>query len=75
MVHIFSIYQIIMYIKINIILIIGSEPGNFHIVIHNHNLKKAYNELRDFIVKELETQRNEGINVMLKRCVVDSETS
>lgn len=43
----------------------GSVPGNFDVVIHNVHLKKAYTELRDFILKELETQFKEGINVQL----------
>ncbi|XP_059608588.1 guanylate kinase isoform X4 [Phlebotomus argentipes] len=38
----------------------GSVPGNFHVVIHNRHLKQAYQELRDFVVKELETQREEA---------------
>ncbi|XP_063710016.1 guanylate kinase isoform X2 [Culicoides brevitarsis] len=37
----------------------GNTPGNFDVIIHNVTLKKAYQELRDFIVKELETQRDE----------------
>lgn len=45
----------------------GTTPGNFDVVIHNHNLKKAYHELRDFILKELETQFKEGINVNITR--------
>lgn len=45
----------------------GTTPGNFDAVIHNHQLKKAYIELRDFILKELETQFKEGINVNLNR--------
>jgi guanylate kinase len=43
----------------------GLTPGNFDVVIHNLHLKKAYTELRDFILKELETQFKEGINVQL----------
>jgi len=45
----------------------GTTPGNFDAVIHNLHLKKAYIELRDFILKELETQFKEGINVNLNR--------
>lgn len=45
----------------------GLTPGNFDVVIHNLHLKKAYIELRDFILKELETQFKEGINVTLSR--------
>lgn len=45
----------------------GKVPGNFHIVIPNHLLKIAYHTLRDFVLKELETQRDEGINVILHR--------
>lgn len=41
----------------------GLTQGNFDVVIHNLHLKKAYQELRDFILKELETQFKEGINV------------
>ncbi|CAK1544665.1 unnamed protein product [Leptosia nina] len=32
----------------------GKQPGNFHIVILNDNLDKAYTELRDFLAKNLE---------------------
>lgn len=45
----------------------GTAPGNFDAVIHNHQLKKAYIELRDFILKELEAQFKEGINVSVNR--------
>lgn len=41
----------------------GLKPGNFDIVVHNLHLTKAYKELRDFILKELEAQFKEGINV------------
>lgn len=51
----------------------GKAPGNFDIVIHNHNLKKAYVELRDFILKELETQFKEGINVTLSRVELNEQ--
>jgi len=39
----------------------GTTPGNFDIVIHNLHLKKAYLELRDFILKELEAQFKEEL--------------
>lgn len=42
-------------------------PGNFHIVVHNFELTMAYQALRDFVLKELETQRDEGINVTMDR--------
>ncbi|XP_055692225.1 guanylate kinase isoform X2 [Lutzomyia longipalpis] len=45
----------------------GSIPGNFHIIIHNLQVKKAYEELRDFVVKELETQREE-VSFIIKEC-------
>ncbi|XP_026320048.1 guanylate kinase isoform X2 [Hyposmocoma kahamanoa] len=32
----------------------GNEPGNFHIVILNDNLDKAYCELREFISRNME---------------------
>ncbi|XP_058459114.1 uncharacterized protein LOC131435346 isoform X1 [Malaya genurostris] len=37
----------------------GNTAGNFHIVVHNSNLKQAYADLRDFVVRELETQQNQ----------------
>ena len=51
----------------------GLAPGNFDIVIHNLHLKQAYTELRNFVMKELETQFKEGINVTLNRvdCTFD----
>ena len=45
----------------------GTTAGNFDVVIHNNNLKQAYADLRDFIVRELETQQGQGINVSLTR--------
>lgn len=35
----------------------GESPGNFHVVIENHNVNKAYQTLRDFILSELKQQR------------------
>lgn len=51
----------------------GTTPGNFDIVVHNYNLKKAYAALRDFIVRELETQQNQGINVSLTRVTMNED--
>lgn len=48
----------------------GNQPGNFDAVIHNHSLQEAYQELKEFIVKELELQRDQGINVHLKHVVL-----
>lgn len=45
----------------------GLKPGNFDVVVHNLVFKKAYKELRDFILKELEAQFKEGINVCIDR--------
>lgn len=39
----------------------GLKPGNFDIVVHNLHLTKAYKELRDFILKELEAQFKEDL--------------
>jgi guanylate kinase len=39
----------------------GTTPGNFDIIIQNKSFKKAYGKLRDFILKELETQYSEEI--------------
>lgn len=46
---------------------LGTAPGNFHKVVPNYNLKKAYKELRDFVLEELEQQRDAGINVNVNR--------
>lgn len=35
-------------------MISGQEPGNFHIIILNDNLDKAYSELREFISQNME---------------------
>ncbi|XP_037025516.1 guanylate kinase isoform X1 [Bradysia coprophila] len=43
----------------------GKVPGNFHIVIHNYELTMAYQALRDFVLKELETQRDEERNASI----------
>lgn len=61
--------------KILIFLIPGTTPGNFDINIQNCSFKKAYNKLRDFILKELESQYNEGINVCLERVQLSDSDS
>lgn len=35
-------------------IVYGETPGNFHLVLLNDNLEKAYSRLRDFVLKELE---------------------
>lgn len=45
----------------------GLTPGNFDVVVHNLIFKKAYKELRDFILKELEAQFQEGKNITISR--------
>lgn len=47
----------------------GTAPGNFNIVIPNRVLTEAYAELRDYVVQQLEAQREQGINVSLRRAV------
>lgn len=47
-------------------MISGKTEGNFHIVILNDDVERAYKELRDFIVAELEKQRADGVYVSLK---------
>lgn len=47
----------------------GHKPGNFHAIIHNTSLKQAYQELRDFIVNELEDEKKKGITVSLKHVI------
>lgn len=46
---------------------LGTTSGNFHKVVPNYNLKKAYKDLRDFVLEELEQQRDAGINVNVNR--------
>lgn len=35
-------------------MLTGQEPGNFHIIILNDDLDKAYAELREFVFKNVE---------------------
>lgn len=58
--EIFRCFQILIFIPH-----LGSLPGTFDVVIPNKHLKNAYTDLRNFVVKELETQRDQGINVQL----------
>ncbi|XP_053671960.1 uncharacterized protein LOC128722148 isoform X1 [Anopheles nili] len=39
----------------------GTTPGNFDVIVQNNNLKQAYEELRNFIVRELETQQGQDV--------------
>lgn len=48
------------------ILYTGTVEGNFHIVIPNRDLEQAYAALRDFVIGELQAQKNKGINVSLQ---------
>lgn len=45
----------------------GLTPGNFDVIIHNHSFKEAYDELRDFVLNQLEMQLQEGLNVCVYR--------
>ncbi len=45
----------------------GHTSGNFDIIVHNLNLKQAYHELRDFILNQLESQLQEGLDVCINR--------
>lgn len=51
----------------------GTAPGNFDVVIPNRVLKQAYAELRDFVVKELQAQRDQGVNVSMRQVVPADE--
>ncbi|XP_055595196.1 uncharacterized protein LOC129745858 isoform X2 [Uranotaenia lowii] len=51
----------------------GNTAGNFDVVINNNHLKQAYSDLRDFIVRELETQQSQGINVCLTRVPLNED--
>jgi guanylate kinase len=48
-------------------LVFGMGPGNFDIIIQNHNLKQAYHELRDFVLAHLLDQKERGLNVCIDR--------
>lgn len=48
-------------------LVYGMAPGNFDCIVHNHNFKQAYHELRDFVLNQLESQLQEGLNVNVFR--------
>jgi guanylate kinase len=45
----------------------GLAPGNFDFILHNHQFKQTYQELRDFVLNQLESQLQEGLNVCLYR--------
>lgn len=45
----------------------GLKPGNFDVIVHNHSFKEAYHELRDFVLSQLESQLQEGLNVCVYR--------
>ncbi|XP_047985013.1 guanylate kinase isoform X1 [Leguminivora glycinivorella] len=40
-------------------IVFGKEPGNFHIIIMNDNLDKAYSELREFIAQNVKDNDQE----------------
>lgn len=50
---------------------LGQTPSNFHRIIENHDLDRAYKELSEYIVSELEAQRNEGVAVNLVRVPIE----
>lgn len=52
-------------------LVYGLQPGNFDVIIQNHNLKQAYHELRDFILAQLLNQKEHGLNVCIERVPLD----
>ncbi|XP_017030993.1 guanylate kinase [Drosophila kikkawai] len=43
----------------------GLTEGNFHKIINNVDIDVAYQEFRDFVVKELTEQANQGVPVIL----------
>ena len=45
----------------------GLTPGNFDLVVHNNNLKEAYQKLRDYILCQLERQVQAGFKVCIDR--------
>ncbi|KAF9421620.1 hypothetical protein HW555_002553 [Spodoptera exigua] len=46
-------------------IIFGQEPGNFHIIILNDNLDKAYSELRDFISQNMEEKERALVETVI----------
>lgn len=51
-------------------LFTGETPGNFHIIIENDDLEKAYETLRTFILTNLNPQHKTGeSNVLILTCV------
>ncbi|KAG5679403.1 hypothetical protein PVAND_008971 [Polypedilum vanderplanki] len=52
-------------------LAFGLQPGNFDIIIKNHNLKQAYHELRDFVYAHLINQKEQGLNVCVESMSLD----
>lgn len=46
---------------------LGKGEGNFHKVVLNDEVEKAYTELRDFILNELEKQQAQGVFVCLTK--------
>lgn len=51
--------------------IAGRTPGNVDQIIENHDLKQAYEDLRQFIVSELEAQIKSGVEVDLTRAEIE----
>lgn len=49
------------------LLFAGSTPGNFDVVVHNADLVRAYTELRDCVVGEIQRQRDAGVDCTLAR--------
>ncbi|XP_016989021.1 guanylate kinase [Drosophila rhopaloa] len=43
----------------------GLTPGNFHKIINNVDIEVAYEEFRNFVVKELKEQENQGVPISL----------
>lgn len=50
---------------------VGTTPGNFNVIVENHDVHQAYKDLKDFILKELEHQKKEGVVVDLTRVNID----
>ncbi|XP_046661501.1 guanylate kinase isoform X2 [Homalodisca vitripennis] len=41
-------------------MVYGETPGNFHLIVINDNLDKAYKKLKEFVLKELEKTDDKG---------------
>ncbi|XP_046471305.1 guanylate kinase isoform X1 [Neodiprion pinetum] len=51
----------------------GAQPGYFHLIIENDNVEKAYEQLREFVIGEINSQRQAGALAMYLLSMKTSE--